>query len=697
MTRNVETAMPEPDRLAAHLENAGPADGSAASAPPEAPLSAGCPAPGAAAGADPPFPGADAEGVFALPPSDFDGVDSFLHHAAPPENKAEDAPPPGEQGWSDLPPEPCEPDLVVLRSLLLKRELALLAQLKHRLDNPVAHARDVSSVIAEALLMRAGKDDKLTRSLEPMVEDIFKTALRKNPLDFANSLFPLMGPAIRRSIAETFRSMLESFNKSIEMAFSWKGLGWRLESLRTGKPFSEIVLLHTLVYRVEQLFLIHSDTGLVLAHEVSEGVISQDADLVSAMLTAIQDFVRDCFAAGREGELESLQLGEFTILVEKNPYAYLACVVRGTPPMGFRQKLRGNLELILVECFDALVHFTGDTSPFLFARRRLKDCMDARFVDEGKPLPLWVKALPVLVLLGLATAFGCWFYSESVALQAAEQARTAFYADMDGYVNRLREEPGIVVVTVLRSDTAPWPLVCLHDELARQPAEVLARAGAPADAFQITLIPHLSLEPAIVARRVEQKIRPPDGVAMRFDPSGTLYLSGTAPIDWILQARQDALLLPGVKQVDKSGISDPRMARIREMVDAVESVSILFPSAKDMPTPEDAPVLAQAVKTLVELEAMCRTMGLAVSLTVYGHTDATGTDKFNYALSQARAATLAAMLYAKGSSMPVSLYGMGAEYASKTDEASAREDAASRRIELRVHLTRSAESMGALF
>jgi hypothetical protein len=47
------------------------------------------------------------------------------------------------------------------------------------------------------------------------------------------------------------------------------------------------------------------------------------------------------------------------------------------------------------------------------------------------------------------------------------------------------------------------------------------------------------------------------------------------------------------------------------------------------------------------------------------------------------------MLYGKGSSLPVNLYGMGAEYA-KQGVQSPFGDQESRRIELRVHLARMA-------
>ena len=89
-------------------------------------------------------------------------------------------------------------------------------------------------------------------------------------------------------------------NQTLGRSFSAQGLKWRLEAWRTGKALREVVLLRTLVYRVEQVFLIHRETGLLLQH-VSAGPrrASQDADMVSGMLTAIRDFVQDSFG-GKE-------------------------------------------------------------------------------------------------------------------------------------------------------------------------------------------------------------------------------------------------------------------------------------------------------------------------------------------------------------------------------------------------------------
>ena len=577
---------------------------------------------------------------------------------------------------------PGETELAALRELLFGAELSLLEDIRKRLDDPALHAREVSAVIAEAVLLRSGKDDRLGRALEPVVEEIVKGALRRSPLDFTSVLFPLMGPAIRRSIAESFRGMLQGLHKTLEMSFSWKGLRWRLEALRTGKPFSEVVLLHTLVYRVEQLFLIHNDTGLVLAHVQGEDVAGQDADMVSAMLTAIQDFARDCFNSSGQETLDSLHMGEATIFVERSAKAYLACVVRGTPPVGFRDKLRAALEHIAFEYAEALAVFNGDAAPFGLVHRHLDDCLVAQMVEDNKPLPIWIRVLPLVLVLALMGAVGSWRYMEHRHAQAVAHAR----GEMERGIAALNSEPGIVVYDIHKVESQPWTIFCMRDELARPIEQVLLEQGVDPARFDIRGTPYMSYAAPIVARRIENAIHLPKTVRMEFDAeSGTLRFAGTAPMDWILQSRQKLLSVPGIKQLDMKQLEDPRAYRMHGLVLAVESVSVRFPLGKDMPIPADQPKLLQLVEDLVELEKLGKDMGVSVSVTVYGHTDSLGQEKRNYELSQERAKTLAAMLYARGASIPLTIYGMGAQY-SEPSKNLREGDQGSRRIELKVHL-----------
>ncbi len=567
-----------------------------------------------------------------------------------------------------------------LRQLLLCDDLAFLEQLRKRLGTPASHIQDMSTVVAEALLVRSTKDGKLTTALEPTVETILKRALHKHPKEFTTVLFPLMGPAIRRAIAEAFRSMLESLNKGVEMSFSWKGLQWRLEALRSGRPFSEVVMLHTLLYRVEQVFFIHSETGLVLAHAVNEGVDTHDADMVSAMLTAIQDFARDCFTGNAEGCLNELRLGDFTIFLERGAQAYLACVVRGSPPREFQRKLRNTLETVSVECAEYFSTFNGDTEPFALADRHLQDCLESRFVSER--MPFWIRFFPLLLILTGVLVFGIVEYHTDQRKAMLANRATLLQKGIEA----LKEEPGILIVDVKQSTTDSWQVICLQDDLALHPATVLKKFGYSPDNYTITTIPYASHEPSIVRRHLEAQLAPPSTVTFQFTTKGILHLEGTAPLRWIKGAKERALRIPGILSVNTEQLVDPRVTELRNHIKDIESIKITFPSGKEVPTPEGKEMLAKAVHDLLAIEHSADEIGLTASLVIYGHTDSVGTEKRNYELSQERAKVLAAMLHVRGSKLPVSIYGLGASLGTPAETAESQD---SRRIELRVTLSQN--------
>lgn len=601
--------------------------------------------------------------------------------------------------FDDLPPTPESEELIRLRELLFGREITFLDRLKAHLLGPGYAANKISSVLSEAILLRRSKDQSLNIALEPLVDEILKNSLHRHQTEFVNVLFPLMGPSIRRSIAETFRSMMDSFSKSLEMAFSWKGLRWRLEAMRTSKSFGEIVLLHTVVYRVEQVFFIHTETGLVLAHVTNEGVGSQDADMVSAMLTAIQDFARDCFAGGSSGgDLESLRMGEFTIFLVKSPQAYLACVVRGTPPSGFYEQLSTVLELMLVEYADELRAFKGDTEPFERSVSYLEGLLQERYDDNVRKSPLWAKAATIALLLLVIGGGAYWVY-HSVH---SEAQRKSEIMRLDGQKNAaldlLRGQPGLMV-TSASEGAPPWQLVVMKDELAEAPEDILRGQGMDPDMFNIKTVPFISYDPAMVTKRAENSIAPLGTVHMEYTDNGTLVFNGTAPMLWMVQTREKARALPGVKDVDMTGLHDPVIEDISAKIREIESLSIRFPLGQDQPVPEDRPKLEKAVDTLVDLEEQARKMGFTMALTIYGHADIVGNEKRNYEISLNRTRTVATMLYARGASIPISMYGMGSQYPKEGGEAEAkgpagrpRDDQESRRIELRVHMVRSATS-----
>jgi len=82
-------------------------------------------------------------------------------------------------------------------------------------------------------------------------------------------------------------------------------------------------------YALENLFLIHND-GRLVAHVTKEENTNLDKDVVSAMFTAVQEFVRDSFQKGEVG-LKKLEIGDKNVVIEKGHSVYLAMIYSGWP------------------------------------------------------------------------------------------------------------------------------------------------------------------------------------------------------------------------------------------------------------------------------------------------------------------------------------------------------------------------------
>src|SRR4029450_7463219 len=150
--------------------------------------------------------------------------------------------------------------------------------------------------------------------------------IRSNPREIATAIFPILGPAIRKAIAETMSALVRSINSAGEHSLSPGGIKWRVESWRTGVPYAQVVIKHALVYRVEEAFLVHAEPGLLLAHATAPELKVPDADLISGMLTAIQDFVRDSFRPGEGATLRTFSVGEHPVQGESGPRARVGAV-----------------------------------------------------------------------------------------------------------------------------------------------------------------------------------------------------------------------------------------------------------------------------------------------------------------------------------------------------------------------------------
>ncbi len=77
----------------------------------------------------------------------------------------------------------------------------------------------------------------------------------------------------------------------------------------------------------------------MLQHVIDKAGDFKDPDMVSAMLTAINDFVHDSFNIDSGSDIETIEVGGYTLWLEKGPYAIIAGIVEGNPPHQLREIL----------------------------------------------------------------------------------------------------------------------------------------------------------------------------------------------------------------------------------------------------------------------------------------------------------------------------------------------------------------------
>lgn len=243
---------------------------------------------------------------------------------------------------------PSDLQLEQLRTLLVGREIETLSRLTDVVDDPERLAAVIGPVLPTAIA-QATSDARIGHVLAPVMEKAAESSIRNDPTTLVNILYPTIVPAIRKSIGETIDEMFQRINQALKYSLTWRGLNWRWEAFRTGRPFAEVVLRHTLIYQVEHVFLVHRHTGLLIAHVAAENAVSQDPQLVSSMLVAIQDFVRDSFSGAEHQGVDSVQLGELRLWSEPGPFALLVAVIRGDPPEGLHDTMRSILSRIHAE------------------------------------------------------------------------------------------------------------------------------------------------------------------------------------------------------------------------------------------------------------------------------------------------------------------------------------------------------------
>lgn len=181
--------------------------------------------------------------------------------------------------------------------------------------------------------------------------------------DLFELITPMIGRIITKKIADAFRSLVNYINDRLESSLSMRMWKYRLLSIRSGLPLSEIILRESLPCVLDEILIIEKKTSLLISHGSRQEKSEADRDLVVAMLSAITDFIRTSFSK-KSADLNEISFGDSKIILFENIYFYAAAVVHGSPDLEFNNNIDSLLNEIHIKYREPLKRFKGSMDGF---------------------------------------------------------------------------------------------------------------------------------------------------------------------------------------------------------------------------------------------------------------------------------------------------------------------------------------------
>lgn len=503
------------------------------------------------------------------------------------------------------------------------------------------HARQwVGDVLSEAIHDREKQDGSVNNVLLPLVEKSVEKSIAANSEQYVGYLYPLVGSLVKKSVTAFITELLEKTNTLIENSLTIKGLTWRFRAWQSGVTFSQYAATQTFAYRVEQVFLIHRETGILL-NSVSLGLdIEADADLVSSMLTAINDFVSDSFTQSpnsSEQKLDVVRTEDFTLLLKQGPKAAVVAAITGNMPQSVANRLQDTVEEIHKIYAHELNNFDGETLAFSDTEQQLRDCLMSELKSDEqaarkKPWMAWIVVF--LILLG----FGFLGFNRWQAHELLEQ------------VNLIDQTPGILVT---HSETLGLKRIKL--EVLRDPAAPTLLSWFEQNSIDPELIEtkenaYLSLDPELIKHKTLIITTNYPELEVTWSDNQPSFTGNLTSLNKLLLQNELAkveglnfhsswlneVVLVGT---DNQAANDPELIRaiLNLNIAKIDRVTIAF-------EPGQSELSTQAIEKLIDVKdqfnnliVLAEQQELSIGLIIMGASDTIGSPAFNKILSQKRA------------------------------------------------------------
>ena len=237
--------------------------------------------------------------------------------------------------------------------------------LLERLQNKDAKTQSILATYLSQIITQTSKEDAagLSKSLQSVISPAISKEIADNKDTMIDALYPIMGGMISKYVTQAIKEMMETINNKIEDGLSFDKYKRKMKSKVTGVSETELLMEESSDATISSMFVIHKESGLLIAEAHLEDKEIDDAHMVASMASAIKDFINDWIKDNAtQNEVQLLSYGNATLYIESAGSVYIIAFLDTEPDHEQRSEINTFFASVMKKYAGFFQKFDGDDS-----------------------------------------------------------------------------------------------------------------------------------------------------------------------------------------------------------------------------------------------------------------------------------------------------------------------------------------------
>ncbi|CAA6828419.1 MAG: Unknown protein [uncultured Sulfurovum sp.] len=237
--------------------------------------------------------------------------------------------------------------------------------LREKLQQKDSQTIEIYANSLAEIINKSAKQDlpNLSRSLQSVISPAIAKEIDDNKDKMVDALYPIMGSMISKYVSNAIQEMMDTINKKIDEGLSVDKYKRKIKSRVSGVSETELLLEENNDALMSSIFVIHKESGLLIAEAHLENQEINDPHMVASMASAIKDFINDWISQNEEpDEVQLLSYGNATLYIESAGTVYQIVFLESEPDHIQRKSIQSFFSKIVKNYSHFFPTFDGDDS-----------------------------------------------------------------------------------------------------------------------------------------------------------------------------------------------------------------------------------------------------------------------------------------------------------------------------------------------